>query len=116
MGLALDSPPNMMYIHHMAKSEVRTQIYLPGEIHRALKERARRDRKSMAEEVREAVTQYLTEPAAPADLKNDPILKLIGFARDKEGKTDVAENHDQYIYDAEYERWQREAREDRKRS
>ena len=99
----------------MPKSEVRTQIYLPAETHRALKDRARRDRKSMAEVVREAATRYLAEPEAPVDLRNDPILRLIGFAKDKDGATDVAENHDRYLYEEEYERWQREAREERKR-
>ena len=71
----------MMYIHHMAVSEVRAQIYLPRDVHRRLKARARRDRKSMAEEVREALSRYLTEAPEVADPAEDPILKLVGFIR-----------------------------------
>lgn len=97
-----------MYIQHMAKSEVRTQIYLPAETHRALKTRARRDRMSMAGAVREALVQYLVEPSTePYDLKNDPIMKLAGII--KGGPRDASVNHDKYIYEAlheEYKRWQ----------
>jgi excisionase family DNA binding protein len=33
-------------------------------------------------------------------LKNHPLLKMIGIASDREGKTDIAENHDYYLAEA----------------
>ena len=89
----------------MSISEVRTQIYLPGKTHRALKERARRQRKSMASVVREALTEYLVEPQAePYDVANDPILKLAGSIQG-DPATDVAENHDYYLYGVPKSEW-----------
>ncbi len=104
----------MLYIHHMPLSEKRTQIYLPLETHRALKARARRDRTSMAEAVREALGQYLAEAPVVFDPAKDPILKLAGFMKDK-GPTDVSENHDKYLYEDEYLKEQRDARRRKRR-
>ena len=103
-----------MYIHHMALSEKRTQIYLPLETHRALKARAKRERKSMAEAVREALVPYLTEEAPVFDPAKDPILKLAGFMKGV-GPGDVSENHDKYIYEDDYVREQREAAKSKRR-
>ncbi len=94
----------------MPLSEKRTQIYLPLETHRALKARARRDRTSMAEAVREALGQYLAEASAVFDPAKDPILKLAGFAKDRDGATDVSVNHHKYLIEAlekESRRWRR---------
>ena len=101
----------MLYIQHMALSEKRTQIYLPLETHRALQARARRDRKSMAEVVREALVPYLAGEAPVFDPAKDPILRLIGAMRG--GPGDVAENHDKYLVEAlekESRRWRRRSR------
>jgi hypothetical protein len=93
----------------MSLSEKRTQIYLPLETHRALKARARRERKSMAEAVREALGQYLTEEPAVFDPAKSPIMKLAGFMKGG-GPSDVSENHDTYLAEAEFTKWHRSRR------
>jgi len=54
----------------------KTTLYLPPELHRALKEAARRERKSQAELIREALARYLSEKARPP-------LRSIGVAEDE---------------------------------
>jgi predicted transcriptional regulator len=63
----------------MGVSEVRTQIYLPREQHRALKRAAERHSVSMARLIRDAVADYLErdpEPASGLD-RRDAALTLI---------------------------------------
>lgn len=77
----------------MAATEVRTQIYLPGKLHRALKRAAKQRGVSMA--------QLLREPAEDAVRKQsmavtDPLEGLIGAVRDD--TADLAESHDGYLY------------------
>lgn len=47
--------------------------------------------------------QIVVEPATAAKIEDDPtgwkaIDRLIGLAHDDGGPTDVAENHDEYLY------------------
>lgn len=89
----------------MAKSEVRTQIYLERRQHEALKREAKRRDVSMAQVVREAVSEYLAEPAgvqglSSAEYRADPIWELPIGCEDFEGfgRNDAAENHDEILY------------------
>ncbi|MDW8141518.1 MAG: CopG family transcriptional regulator [Candidatus Bipolaricaulota bacterium] len=79
-------------------AERKTQVYFPEELHRQLKEYARRKGISMAEVIRQAVCQYLEDETLSAnDWENDPIHKIIGMAKDV-NVTDGSENHDYYAY------------------
>lgn len=80
-------------------AERKTQVYFPEELHRQLKEYARHQGISMAQVIRQAVSQYL-EGKAPTsqDWENDPILGIVGMIKDVD-VTDASENHDYYIYD-----------------
>jgi hypothetical protein len=76
-----------MYITGM----VRTQIYLPETLHRALGRAARRRGVSMAELIREGAALAVTE----AQEKADPFDELIGI--DDRGPAQMAERHDEYL-------------------
>jgi hypothetical protein len=79
-------------------AERKTQVYFTEELHRHLKEYARRKEISMAEVIRQAVCRYLEDESLTAqDWENDPIHKMIGMAKDV-NVTDASENHDYYAY------------------
>lgn len=55
----------------------KTTLYLPSDLHRALKEAARQEGKSQAELVREALAAYLAK-------RKKPELRSLGVAEDEE--------------------------------
>ena len=80
-------------------SFVRTQIQLTEEQARALKARARHEERSIADLVRESVSEYLVR--RPARDRR----ALLGRARALTGRfhsgyPDVAENHDRHLDEA----------------
>ncbi len=80
-------------------SLIRTQIQLTEEQARALKARARDEERSMADLVRESVSEYLAR--RPARDRSD----LLGRARALTGQfhsgfPDVAEDHDRHLDEA----------------
>lgn len=81
----------------MAVAEKRTQIYLSGTQHSALRRTAREEGTSMATLVRRAIDAYLVtrEKMRPAPPKADPLDDLIGFI---EGPGDLSERHDDHLY------------------
>jgi hypothetical protein len=86
---------------------VTTNIRLPKELHRALKQRALEEEKSLADVLREAAAQYLVdvkeqESVLPPgmtweEFDNDP-LWLIGTTGTVADVSDAAANHDLYLY------------------
>lgn len=79
-------------------AERKTQVYFPEELHRQLKEYARQQGTSMAEVIRQAVSQLLeSEELTSQDWENDPIHGIVGMIRGV-GVTDASENHDYYVY------------------
>lgn len=87
----------------------RTQIYLDQDEKRELQKLARRNRTSMGELVREAVSRYLkTETRRKILLKDDPVYQLIGAGRAPEEvrgrkKTNYAKTHDE-LYTEDWKR------------
>ena len=55
----------------------KTTIYLPVELHRALKEAARSEKKAQAEVLRRALEEYL-------ERRERPRLRSVGIGEDKE--------------------------------
>lgn len=84
----------------MDEKMVRTQVYLPRDIYNQLKHRADNEGLTMAYQIREALTQYVTESqtavAGHILTTDDPIWDLIGIG--KSSITDGSVNHDKYIY------------------
>ena len=80
-------------------SYIRTQVQLTEEQARALKARARDEERSMADLVRESVSEYLARrPAKDRRILLDRARSLFG--RFRSGYSDVAENHDRYLDEA----------------
>lgn len=85
----------------------RTQIYLEPELAESLDQLARERGTSRADLIREAARRLLADAQPP---ENDPILGIIGLAgigQDKDGATDVAERHDEYMAEILTEKWRR---------
>lgn len=78
----------------------RKQLYLDESTDRALKRLVARTGRSEAAHVREALQRYIQEQSA----EDDPFDLIIGLVDDPEGPTDVAVNHDHYLYGAPKER------------
>lgn len=84
----------------MDEKMVRTQVYLPRNIYEQLKQRGNSEGLTLAQQIREALAQYVTEKTQPDEghilTADDPIWQLIGIA--KGGPEDGSVNHDKYIY------------------
>lgn len=78
---------------------VRKQIYIDLDLERGLKAVAARTGQAEAVHVRAALRKYLGEQLSAAPGR-DPLLELIGLVDDPEGPSDVAEEHDYYLYGA----------------
>ena len=70
----------------------RTQLYLDEFHYRALRETAQREKKSLAQLVREIIDRHLSRRHAA----RDPFLKAIGSIRG--GPDNISERHKDYLY------------------
>ena len=86
----------------MSEHMVRTQLYLPQATYRALVERAQKQGLTMAEQIRDAVDEYLkrTEDEDEGVIlrPDDPFFKMFGLF--DSGIDDLGVNHDHYLYGA----------------
>ena len=80
-------------------SFVRTQVQLTEEQARALKVRARSEERSMADLVRESVSEYLAR--RPVRDRRDLLQRAHALTgRFHSGSPDIAINHDRYLDEA----------------
>ncbi len=87
---------------------IRTNIYLDSKTLKDLKTIAAQNNKSVAEVVRNMIKDSIQKHPM-AKKPKDPFTKLVNLAKkhkwkDIEGKTDVALNHDYYLYVEPYEK------------
>ena len=78
---------------------VRTQIQLTENQARKIRRIAAQQNISVAEVIRRCIDQELNRAPSLAD-KYEHARNIIGIARDRYGKIDVAKNHDRYLEDA----------------
>ena len=78
---------------------VRKQIYIDEELDEDLKVLSARTGEPEAAHVRAALRGYLDAHRVPAE-DADPLYDLIGMVADPQGPSDVAEEHDHYLYGA----------------
>ena len=78
---------------------IRTQIQLTEAQAEVLKRLARERRVSMAALIREAVDELVSR-GSERDVRWERAMSVVGKYRDREGATDVAENHDRYFAEA----------------
>lgn len=74
----------------------RAQIYIPQEQIRHLRLEAKKEKRTLSELVREAITLFLAERAKEIDWDKDPLTKMIG--KFKCDVTDLSTNIDHYLY------------------
>lgn len=77
---------------------IRKQLYIDEDLDRGLRRIARISGRSEADHVREALRGYLAEHVP--DVQGDPWLELVGLIDEADGPTDVAAEHDHYLYGA----------------
>jgi hypothetical protein len=86
----------------MSANMVRTQVYLPPEVHATLTQRAEQQGLTLAQQIRTALDEYLARTAAGdegATLRpDDPLFSLAGLV--DSGVNDLGRNHDHYLYGA----------------
>jgi len=81
----------------MSVAEKRTQVYFPIDLYKKVEKRAKKEFRSSAAIIREAVAQYLEQDEEKEiDWENDPFVKAVGFV--KSGVGDLSVNHDFYLY------------------
>lgn len=81
----------------MSVAEKRTQVYFPMDLYRKVEKKAKKESRSSAAIIREAVAQYLEkEEEKEIDWENDPLVKAVGFFAS--GVGDLSVNHDYYLY------------------
>ena len=73
----------------------RTQMYFHEEMLRELKKKAKVEKTTVAEIVREAVSVLLEEKKAK-DWIDDPLWNMLGSSRSND--RDLSVNHDKYLY------------------
>ncbi len=73
----------------------RTQMYLPEDILLELKRKAGKEKTTIANIVRNAVSDFLKKEKAK-DWENDPLWNMVGAGSSQEG--DISVNHDKYLY------------------
>lgn len=76
---------------------IRKQLYIDEDLDRGLKRLTAVTGESEASHVRAALRDYL---ARQDDVdEDDPLARLVGMVEDPAGPTDVAEQHDRYLYE-----------------
>ncbi len=73
----------------------RTQMYFPEDVLRELKRKAREEKTTVAEIVRNSVSETLRKEKAK-DWTEDPLWNMVGSSSSKD--RDLSVNHDKYLY------------------
>jgi len=79
-------------------SKIRTQIQLDPEDYSRVQSFARQRGLSLSGAVRLLIRQAL-QPQPAATSLQDAIRRIAGSGHDKEGRTDVARRHDEFLYE-----------------
>ncbi|NMB26345.1 MAG: CopG family transcriptional regulator [Firmicutes bacterium] len=79
----------------------RMQFYIEPELRDELESLAKQRNVPMAELIREAIRSYVIRERPPG--KKDPLFNIIGMFKSSDGPSDVAINHDKYIYRKDWE-------------
>lgn len=74
----------------------RTQMYLPEDIFEEIKFLAKREHKSIAAVIREAILVFLKKKESSNSWEKDSLMKIVGKGKSKE--KDLSVNHDKYLY------------------
>lgn len=76
---------------------IRTQMYLDDKLYKALKQLAKKKKKSMAEVTRELLEEAV-EKKTTTDTSGIKVLQRLIDLKLTGGPNDLAKNHDHYLY------------------
>jgi hypothetical protein len=86
-----------MYIHRVPSAMVRKQVYLTAELDERLRREAKRQRRTEAEILREALAAQLgTARPSGSSATKDSLWQLVGIASSED--TDLSERVDELLY------------------
>ena len=80
----------------------RTQLYISEEDHEKLKNYSFAENKTISEEVREAVKQFITKKESMnknLNKKKDSLFNIVGMCKDSDIEKPIKKNYKEYIYD-----------------
>ncbi len=73
----------------------RTQMYFPEDVIMKLKRKASREKTTISDIVRNAVSEFFSKEKTK-DWKKDPLWDMVGSSTSKD--KDLSVNHDKYLY------------------
>ena len=79
-------------------TKTRTQIQLEPVPYERLRHHAYERGTSLSRAVRELSDPAFEHMSCPGPRKGKKAMRLVGIGRDREGRRDVARNHDRYLY------------------
>jgi predicted DNA-binding protein len=80
----------------MMSAMIRTQIYIPRDVYEELKRRSKSTGLAMAEQIRQALREYLEREEGVMLREDDPIWNIVGGVSTGDG--DLSIHHDKYLY------------------
>jgi hypothetical protein len=80
----------------MMSTMIRTQVYIPGDVYEELKRRSKATGLAMAEQIRQALREYLDREEGVVLREDDPIWNIVGAVSTNDG--DLSIHHDKYLY------------------
>ncbi len=75
---------------------VRTQVYIPRDIYEELRKRSESTGITIAEQIRQALKEYLEQEEGTVLREDDPIWSIAGAISTEDG--DLSIHHDSYLY------------------
>jgi len=75
---------------------VRTQVYIPRDIYEELRKRSESTGITIAEQIRQALREYLEREEGVVLREDDPIWNIVGAISTGDG--DLSIHHDRYLY------------------
>ena len=87
---------------------IRTQIYLPEDLHEALKEKSREEKITMAQIIRKSLEKDVRKKKKKAKFRGaEALLKLAEMAEKEgwSGPPDLSINADRYLYGDKSHEW-----------
>ena|GEM_PF-830907 len=83
---------------------VRTQVYIPRDVYEELKRRGKSTGLAMAEQIRQALREYLDREESVVLREDDPIWNIVGAISTDDG--DLSIRHDKYLYGWKEDEWE----------
>ena len=75
---------------------VRTQVYIPKDLYEELRKRSESTGIAIAEQIRQALREYLEREEGVVLREDDPIWNIVGAISTGDG--DLSTRHDKYLY------------------